>query len=177
VLPVGKRYENPATGTAIQIVERTPESMSFERIYAPETGRADPHYHLDFTQTWEAVQGEGEIEVDGEPRVFSAPERVVLEPGTPHRDPYQPGRGEFVVRGTFTPCLEFVEGYAEAWAHHLAEGTVNDQDEMPLMQILAIARATNGESYRAGIPRGIQKATLPLIAAVARLRGFKTSYE
>jgi hypothetical protein len=177
MLEVGTRYENPATGTAIQIVERTLEHMSFERTFAPSTGRADPHYHLDFTQTWEAVQGRGEIEVDGEPREFIAPTRIDIEPGTPHRDPYLAGHGEFVVRGTFTPCTDFIEAYAEAWAHHMREGTVNDQDEMPLMQILAIAKETDGQSYRAGIPRGLQRASLPLVSAIARLRGYRASYD
>jgi hypothetical protein len=177
MLEVGKRYENPATGTAIQIVERTPEHMSFERTYAPNSGRADPHYHLDFTQTWEAVQGRGEIEVDGATRELVAPSRIELDRGTPHRDPYLAGQGELIVRGTFAPCTDFIEGYAAAWAHHLTEGTTNDQDEMPLLQILAIARAANGQSYRAGVPRALQRATLPLVAAIARLRGYRTSYD
>jgi mannose-6-phosphate isomerase-like protein (cupin superfamily) len=177
VLEVGKRYENPSTGTSIQIVERTPESMSFERTYAPNTGKADPHYHLDFTQTWEAVKGQGEIEIDGEVRPFVAPRRDEIEPGTPHRDPYLPGEGELVVRGTFTPCNDFIEGYAAAWAHHLTNETANRQDEIPLLQILAIAKETDGQSYSAKIPRAIQKAGLPLAAAVARLRGFKTRYD
>jgi mannose-6-phosphate isomerase-like protein (cupin superfamily) len=177
VLEVGKRYENPRSGTSIEIVERTPESMTFERSYAPNTGRADPHYHLDFTQTWETVKGAGEIEVDGETRPVAESQRIDIEPGTPHRDPYLRGEGELVVRGTFTPCGDFIEGYAEAWAHHLTEGTTNRQDEMPLMQILAIAKETDGQSYRAGIPRFIQSASLPLIAAIARLRGYRTSYE
>ena len=176
MLEVGKTYENPATGTSIEIVERTPGSMTFERTYAPNTGRADPHYHLDFTQTWEAVQGEGEIEVDGETRPLKASDRLDIEPGTPHRDPFLSGEGKFVVRGTFTPCNDFIEGYAEAWAHHLAEGTANGQDEIPLLQILAIARETDGQSYRAGIPRAIQRASLPLVAAIARLRGYRSSY-
>jgi mannose-6-phosphate isomerase-like protein (cupin superfamily) len=177
MLAVGSRYESARSGGSIQIVERTPESMSFERTYAPDTGKADPHYHLDFTQTWEAVRGTGAIEVEGEKREFGAGERVRLEPGTPHRDPFNAGEAEFVVRGTFEPSTDFIEVYAEAWAHHMREGTVNAQDEMPLMQILAIARATGGESYRAGVPRALQKATLPLVAAIARLRGFRTGYD
>jgi mannose-6-phosphate isomerase-like protein (cupin superfamily) len=175
VLEVGSRYESARTGGSIQIVERTPEKMAFERTYAPGTGRGDPHYHLDFTQTWEAVRGSGAIEVEGERREFGAAERVRLEPGTPHRDPFNPGGAEFVARGTFEPSTDFIEAYAEAWAQHMAEGTVNDQDEMPLLQILALAKATNGESYRAGVPRVVQRASLPLAAAIARLRGFRTS--
>jgi mannose-6-phosphate isomerase-like protein (cupin superfamily) len=176
MLGVGKSYQSER-GTTIQIVERTPETMSFERTYAPRTGRADPHRHLDFTQTWEAVQGEGEIEVDGETREFKAPDRVAIEPATPHRDPWNPGDGKLVVRGTFDPIIEFIEAYAEAWAHHLSEGTVNDQDEMSLLQILVIAKATDGQSYAAGVPIPVQKLFLPLAARFGKLRGLRASYD
>jgi hypothetical protein len=151
--------------------------MSFERNYAARTGKADPHYHLDFTQTWEVLAGTGSMEVDGELRRLETGDRVVLEPGTAHRDPFLPGSGELRVRGTFDPDTDFLEGYAEAWAHHMREGTVNDQDEIPLMQILVIVRATGGESYTTRAPRALQKAALPLVAALGRLRGYRPSYD
>ena len=177
MLPVGKRYVSARTGGWIQIVERTPDSGSFERLLKPHTGRADPHLHLDFTQTWEAVQGMGCIEVDGAERPFAAGDREVITPGRPHRDPWNPGPGELIVRGTFRPLPPFSEAYAEALAHHFREGTTNEQDEMPLLQIFAIAAETDGQSYRAGIPVALQKATLPLASRIARLRGFPTRFE
>jgi hypothetical protein len=176
VLELGKRYSSER-GTWIQITDRSSGHMSFDRHYAPRTGRADPHYHLDFTQTWEAVSGAGEMEVDGDVRQLGAGDRVVLAPGTPHRDPYLPGGGEFRVRGTFDPDTDFIERYAEAWAHHMREGTVNEQDEMPLTQILVIASATGGQSYTSRVPEALQKLTLPLAAAFGRLRGYKPSYD
>jgi mannose-6-phosphate isomerase-like protein (cupin superfamily) len=176
VLEVGRRYSSER-GSWIQIADRSEGRMSFERHYAPRTGRADPHYHLDFTQTWEVLSGSGEIEVDGEVRALRAGDQVVLEPGTPHRDPYLRGDGEFHVRGTFDPDTDFIEHYAEAWAHHMREGTVNGQDEMPLTQILVIARATDGQSYTSRLPQGLQKVFLPLIASVGRLRGYKPKYD
>lgn len=176
MLELGKRYTSHR-GSWIQITDRSGGRMSFERHYAERTGKADPHYHLDFTQTWEVLSGAGELEVDGEVRELRAGDRVVLEPGTPHRDPYLPAVGELRVKGTFDPDTDFIEGYAEAWAHHMRQGTVNDQDEMPLTQILVIARATAGQSYTSRLPRGLQKATLPLIAAIGRLRGYKPSYD
>ena len=57
--------------------------------------------------------------------------------------------------------------------HHLREGTVNEQDEMPLLQILALAADTDGQSYRAGIPVAMQRASLPLVKRIARLRGYR----
>ncbi len=176
MLPVGETYVSER-GTGIEITERDGPRMSFERRYAPDTGRADPHYHLDFTQTWDALEGEGMIEVDGDQRPFVKGDRVPLEPGTPHRDPWNPGDGHLAVRGSFDPCTAFIEGYAAAWAHHMREGTVNGQDEMPLMQILLIAKETGGKSYRAGVPRALQEISLPLVAAIARIRGFRAAYD
>ena len=65
MIEVGSKYQSDRTGGWIQIVERTDRGMSFERLYKPNTGKADPHLHLDFTQTWQAVTGEGSIEVEG----------------------------------------------------------------------------------------------------------------
>ena len=176
MLEVGQRYSSER-GTWIQITDRSGGRMSFERHSASRTGKADPHYHLDFTQTWEALSGAGAIEVDGQVRELRAGDRMVVEPGTPHRDPYLPGEGEFHVRGSFDPDKDFIELYAEDWAHHMRAGTVTDQDEMPLMQVLVIARATGARSYATRVPKTLQEVSLPLAAAFGRLRGFKPSYD
>jgi hypothetical protein len=59
----------------------------------------------------------------------------------------------------------------------MREGTVNEQDEMQLTQILVIARATGGQSYTSRVPEALQKLTLPLAAAFGRLRGYKPSHD
>jgi hypothetical protein len=62
--------------------------------------------------------------------------------------------------------------------HHLTEsGRLNDQDELPLLQIFVTSQATNGRSWAASPAVGIQKAGLPLMAAIGRLRGYKPSYD
>jgi hypothetical protein len=101
---------------------------------------------------------------------------VELPRGTGHRDPYNPGEADLVIRGTFDPVTDFLEAYASAWAHHLTEGTVNDQDEMPILQIFALIDATDGKSYRAGIPVAVQKASMPVMKRIARLRGYRAAY-
>ena len=176
MLPVGKRYESARTGGWAQIVERTDTRMSFERLLKPVSGHAGPHFHLDLTQTWEAVQGEGLIEADGSERLFAAGDRVEMTPGRPHRDPWNPGGGDLIVRGTFEPSTPFIEAYADTLIHHFREGTTNDQDEMPLIQIIAIASETDGQSFRPGIPIGLQRATAPLAKLVARARGWPTEF-
>jgi hypothetical protein len=56
VLELGERYSS-LRGTWIKIADRSAGRMSFERDYAEHAGRADPHNHLDFTQTWEVLSG------------------------------------------------------------------------------------------------------------------------
>jgi quercetin dioxygenase-like cupin family protein len=177
VLEVGKRYTSPRTGTWAEVVERGDGTMKFERSYGPRTGHADPHLHEDFTQTWEVLSGEGLIEVDGVQRAFRTGDRLMIEPGTPHRDPWNPSSAELRVRGTFDPINDFIEAYADAYAHQLTTGGLNDQDEMPLLQILVIAKATDGRSYGARPSVAVQKASLPLLAAIGRLRGYRPSYD
>ena len=177
MLEVGKRYTSPRTGTWLEVVERADGNMKFERSFAPDTGRADPHLHEDLTQTWEALSGEGMIEVDGQERQFRTGDRVAIPPGTRHRDPWNPSSTELHVRGMFEPVNDFIEGYAEAYVHHLTEsGRLTKQDEMPLLQIFVTSKATNGRSYGASPPVGIQKSSLQLMAAIGRLRGYKASY-
>jgi mannose-6-phosphate isomerase-like protein (cupin superfamily) len=178
MLEVGKRYTSPRTGTWLEIVERVDGNLKFERSFAPGTGRADPHLHEDLTQTWEALSGEGMIEVDGEEREFRTGDRVAIPPRNPHRDPWNPSSTELHVRGTFEPVVDFIEAYAEAYVHHLSEsGQLDDQDEMPLLQIFVTSRATGGRSWAGPPPIAVQKASLPLLAAFGRLRGYKPSYD
>ena len=176
MLPVGKRYESARTGGWVQIVERTPDSMTLERLLRPGSGHADPHVHLDLTQTWEAVHGEGLIEVDGEKRPFTAGDRQEMAPGQPHRDPWNPGDGDLIVRGSFDPSTRFIETYAATLIHHFQEGTTNEQDEMPLIQIIAIADETDGQSFRSGIPIALQRASAPIVKLIARARGYRTKF-
>lgn len=176
MLEVRKRYTSPDSGTWIEIAERAGETMKFERSFASGTGRTDRHLHEDLTQTWEALSGEGRIEVDGVEREFRAGDRVEMTPGLRHRDPWNPSGPELHVRGSFDPDNDFIEAYATAYAHLLETGGLNDQEELPLLQILVIAKATNGRSYAGSPPVAIQKASLPLLAAFGRLRGYKSSY-
>jgi mannose-6-phosphate isomerase-like protein (cupin superfamily) len=177
VLEVGKRYTSPRTGSWVEIAERAGDTMKVERSFAPGTGRADPHLHEDLTQTWEALSGEGMIEVEGAEREFRTGDRVAIPPGARHRDPWNPGDAPLHVRGTFDPDNDFIEGYSGAYAHLLTEGGLNDQEEMPLLQIIVVSQATRGRSYGASPPVTVQKLAQPLLAAVGRLRGYRPSYD
>jgi quercetin dioxygenase-like cupin family protein len=177
VVETGKTYENPNSGGTITVLESWRDNdgarVVIEREMPPNTGRGAPHYHLDFAQKFEVLEGSAKVRVDGDELDLGSGESVEIPVGTPHQDPWNDGLDESTVRLTIAPVPRFVEMYAETWLDSYSRGKTNDQDEMSLLQILVIARASDGQSFAAGPPRWLQNATLPLIAAVGRLRGFK----
>jgi mannose-6-phosphate isomerase-like protein (cupin superfamily) len=176
VVKQGEAYANPRTGTRIEIQELGPERLVFVRRYPPATGKADPHVHLDFSQTWEVLSGTATLAIDGKIRRLTAGESVEAGTGEKHQDPYNETDGELSVRWRVEPVTDFVEGYLNAFAHGLARDELNDQDEFPMLQLFVILNATRARSYTTAVPIGVQKATLPLLAAVGRLRGYRPSY-
>lgn len=176
MLEAGQEFENPRNGASLKVLEASPERASAERLLKPHTGRADEHLHLDFEQSFEVVSGQATASLDGEQRTLGPGERIGIPRGARHMDPYNDGDADLVIRVAAWPNTEFVQAFGDAFAHLMAAGKLNDQDELPLLQILVLAHATKGQSYGTRPPLAVQKATLPLIAALGRLRGYRPSY-
>jgi hypothetical protein len=172
----GDVYENPRTGTRLEVLELSSHRLRFERRYPPGTGRADPHLHLDFTQGWEVASGTATIAVDGDVRRLQPGDSVDIATGTRHQDPYNEGTEPLVVRWRIEPVTEFIHGFLNAYVHLLVRDELNEQDEFPMLQLFVILRATKAQSYAANLPIALQRLTLPLLAAAGRMRGFKPSY-
>jgi mannose-6-phosphate isomerase-like protein (cupin superfamily) len=176
-LKTGETFVNPNSGGKITIreswVDNENARVVIDRVFPPDTGHAEPHVHLDFHQAFEVIAGTGKIGVDGREREVGAGGRVELPIGTPHRDLFNEGPGDLIARLTIEPAPRFVEMYAETWMDLYSKGETNDQDEMPLLQILVLVQASDGRSFAAGPPRWLQSAMLPLVAALGRMRGYR----
>jgi len=176
-LETGETFDSPNSGGRITVRESWRDNdgarVAIDRVFPPATGKADAHYHLDFTQTFEVVSGTGKLELDGEQRALTPGDKVEIPIGTAHRDLWNEGPREMAGRLTIEPVPRFVEMYAETWLDSYAKGETNDQDEMSLLQILVIAQASDGQSYASRPPRWLQRATLPLVSAIGRMRGYR----
>ena len=177
VIQAGEAFENPSTGTRLEVRESTPERVVFDRRYPPHTGRADPHVHLDLTQSWEVLSGEARAVLDGETRELKAGERVEVPTGVPHQDIHNPYDGELTVRWTVAPMNDFVEAFADAYSYLLTNDELNDQDEFTPLQIFPILHATKAQSWLARIPIPLQKLIIPVGAWIGRRRGYKPRYD
>jgi mannose-6-phosphate isomerase-like protein (cupin superfamily) len=176
-IETGDTFESPRSGGTITVLESWRDNdgarVAIERVMPPNTGKAAAHYHLDFAQKFDVVSGDASVEVEKEELNLVEGESVEIPIGKGHRDMWNEGPDEATIRLTIEPVPRFVEMYATTWLDSYAKGKTNDQDEMTLLQILVIARASDGKSYADRPPRRFQDLTLPLIAAIGRLRGYK----
>ncbi|CAN5546195.1 hypothetical protein BH20ACT15_BH20ACT15_08510 [soil metagenome] len=97
--------------------------------------------------------------------------------GTRHRDPWNVGPADLVVRGELEPVTEFARVYLETYVRMAVAGELNDRDEMSPMQLTVIWKATDGESFAATPPVAVQRVIGPARPALGRLRGFHVTHD
>ena len=177
MLAAGEVFENPRTGARLEVL-RTPREggeLEVERVYKPHTGKAGGHVHLDFDQFFQVLDGEMSMTLDGEERTTGPGETVHVAAGVPHVDPWNATDADLRVRARFAPVPEFVEGYTEVLGKRMRDGKLNGQGEFPQLQLFVILRAYEADSWGDGPPIALQRALMPLLAALGRVRGYKAS--
>jgi len=170
-----QRWTNPRTGAWIQLATEG-DDMVLERVMKPHTGKADPHRHLDYVESFEIVEGTATIVLDGRTISAGPGERVEIPVGVPHRNPYNETNADLHLRHRAAPGSPFVEAFVSALGHHMEQGTVNKQGEFPQLQLFLTLHSTRGQSFLPRVPIPLQKPVIALVAAVARMRGYKPSY-
>jgi mannose-6-phosphate isomerase-like protein (cupin superfamily) len=173
----GRTYENPRSGARLTVLthweDGDGERLEFERELPPRTGKAPPHVHLDFTQTFAIRSGRARAAVGKAERSLTAGDELRLPPGARHVDPWNDGAEPLVYRVTVGPVPEFIRAYAEVYLEQLLAGRLNRQDELHPLQIAVLAQATDAQSFDVRLPRALQQRLLPLFAALGRLRGYR----
>lgn len=175
MMETGRLYRLPS-GASFKVIETPHENVGervvFERGMSPRMGRVDPHYHLDCDQDYEFLEGELDDGDRRKPtRLWPRREGLGSERDLPTTTPSTRLTKPIKFRTAITPSPALITAYGDTLAHSFATGSVNRREELPLLQILALTHATDGNSFRAGIPRTIQRVMLPAANALARLRG------
>jgi hypothetical protein len=168
-------WTNPRTGAWVK-ASAVGDDMVMERVIKPGTGKADPHIHFDYVESFEIIDGTATIEVDGRAINAGPGERVELPLGTPHRNPFNDTAADLHLRHRAAPGNVFVEAFVTSLGHHMERDTVNDQGEFSDLQLFVVLRGTRAQSYRAGLPIPVQKPVIALGALLGRLRGYKAGY-
>jgi mannose-6-phosphate isomerase-like protein (cupin superfamily) len=170
-----QRVTNPRTGAWIQFSTEG-DDMVLERVMKPHTGKADPHRHLDYVESFEVVEGTATVVVDGRTIEAGPGERVEIPVGVPHRNAYNATGADLHLRHRAAPGSPFVEAFVSALGHHMEAGTVNGQGEFPQLQLFVTLHGTRGQSFLPTLPIVLQKPVIALVALIGRLRGYKPRY-
>lgn len=172
----GRTWKNPRTGAWITWLPDGDDGV-IERVMKPQTGRADPHRHLDFVESYEVLAGTATVEREGTRVSLGPGERLEIPPGTAHRNPYNETGADLRLRHRVSPGGAFADAFVSALGHHMENDTVNAQGEFRQLQLFATLHGTRAQSFLAGPPIALQRPVIALGAMIARLRGYRPSYD
>jgi mannose-6-phosphate isomerase-like protein (cupin superfamily) len=177
VIEIEHAYENARSGGTLTILRHWDDTngdvLELERALPLNTGKLPPHVHLDFVQTFTVVEGTTRAALLGDELSLGPGETLEAPRGAAHVDPWNAGPERAIVRNRVSPVPRFIEVYVETMVHRLLEGKLNGQDEFPFLEVAVLIRETDGQTFDSRLPIGLQRAILPLLAALGRLRGYR----
>jgi mannose-6-phosphate isomerase-like protein (cupin superfamily) len=175
VLQAGDVIKSPR-GTRVEILENTPERISFRRTFPPLTGgtKSKEHRHTSTSETYEMLAGAANASVDGRERPLQPGDVLEIPLGSSHINPYTKAGDTATLVHTVAPRTRGVEVYFTSWLHWLEQGEADANDEPTVLQVAAIIR----EGGRAGTWRSrpavvLQRIGLPILGIIAALRGIR----
>ncbi|MEX2584263.1 MAG: cupin domain-containing protein [Gemmatimonadota bacterium] len=150
-------------------VETEGRSFEMEWELGPRTGGTPIHIHPHASESYEVLQGEFELYVDGAWSTLSVGERVVVNPGVPHtfRNASEvPAR----VYNTHAPAMRFGE-YFEGLHRIANSGVISSQRITPrAILYLSVLMTSFKEEIRSVSPPHL---LMKVFALIGRLLGYR----
>jgi hypothetical protein len=175
VLKAGDIIKSPR-GTRVEILENTPERISFQRSFPPLTGgtKRKAHRHTATFETFEMVAGDASALVDGREHRLQPGGVLEIPLGSSHVNPYTKEGNTATLVHSVTPRTRGVEVYFTSWLHWLEQGEADANDEPTFLQIAAIVKeGGRAGTWPTGTPVFLQRIALPILGLIAELRGIR----
>lgn len=159
-------------GTIIEVLANAPDRFVLRRTLPPGTGKTPAHVHLDGVERFRLLAGRATGVVDGVERALEAGQAMEVPAGTSHVHPHT-GEDRAVVEHVIEPRPRFVSVFFASYLTWLGEGRVDEQDEPPLLAVMAIMRVGGGGTWVAGPPVALQRGLAAVLGRVANARGWR----
>jgi mannose-6-phosphate isomerase-like protein (cupin superfamily) len=174
----GDVFDNPVTGERATIRLGTRETRGERLVVDLElrgAGFGSPlHRHPSIHERLKVVSGSIGISVDGVVSIAQLGKTIEIPPGAPHRF-WNAGIVEAQLTMDFRPASRF-----EAFTRNmigLAQDGKTDPKGMPnLLQLAVIANEFDDVIQFLSPPRFVQSILFPVLAPIARMRGYRGSY-
>jgi len=171
-MPAGQ-LENPVSKERFTIRARGPEAFVLEVRVPPDMIRPPLHLHRGQQESFEIRHGQVTVQAGREQHALGPGDRFAVAPATPHTW-WNSGPDEAVLLAEFRPPGQ-MQSFFETFCGMAAEGRCNSQGSPPFLQIAASARWW--DMYLAGPPVTLQRALFAALGPLARLRGYRASYQ
>jgi hypothetical protein len=179
----GDVFDNPVTGERATIRLGTRETMGERLIVDLElrgTGFGSAlHLHPSLHEQLTVASGRVGIFVDGTTAIATLGKTIDIAPGVRHRF-WNAGIYEAKLTIDLRPATRFEAFRFEAFIRNmigLAQDGKTDPKGMPnLLQLALIATEFEDVIHFSNPPRSMQKTLFPLLAPIARLYGYRGSY-
>ncbi|MDQ3851005.1 MAG: cupin domain-containing protein [Actinomycetota bacterium] len=176
--PAGRRVGNPTTGEHITFLETAADTAG-ERfrmdivIEAGRSGMAGPvHFHPHQEERFHVLAGTPLFSLDGAASTAGAGDVVTVPRGVPHIFG-NAGPGELHMISEYRPGLRSIETFFETF-FGLAEETGKQRPD--LLQSALTLHECRDYFVITSPPPALQRVMFPLMARVARKRGYRPSY-
>lgn len=176
--PAGRHVVNPVTGESITFLETAAETDGERfrmeiRIEAGRSGMAGPvHFHPHQVETFHVLAGTPLFSMDGEASTAAAGDVVTIPRGVPHIFG-NAGPGELHMISEYRPALQSTETFFEAF-FGLAKETGKERPN--LLQTALTMYECRDYFVVTRPPPPLQRVMFPVLAAIARKRGYHASY-
>lgn len=176
---VGVRMTNPVFGESIEVEaigrDETGPFVRGRLRVAPGGSGPPRHVHPNHRERFEVMSGELTVYLDGKWRRLSEGDSLVVPPGTSHGFE-NPRREPVEFLGTIRPSSRITHVIAtlSGLAH---DGELNADGSPRFLQAMVFAREMKDLMYLSSPPYPVQWIMWTVLAPVARLLGYRATYD
>jgi len=175
----GQCIENPATGERVVVrvgTEDTPDDRMVAELFLRPGGRVSTaHVHPTVEERFTAISGQFGLRL-GEARSIAENGRTYeVPPGTIH-DFWNAGSTDAQIVIEIAPARRFEEAVRNSYGFAY-DGLTNATGRPRPLQLAAWVDEFGDVLYPASPPPPVQRVLIPALAAIARRRGLRGSYE
>jgi quercetin dioxygenase-like cupin family protein len=168
-----EQLENPVTRERFTIRHNGPGSLLLEVRVPPAMIRPPLHLHRSQQESFEVVHGQVTVRTGREEHALGPGGRLAVPPATAHTW-WNSGAEEAVLLAEFDPPGQALS-FFQTFCGMAGEGRCNARGTPPFLQIAASARWW--DMYLAGPPVPLQRALFAALGPLAKIRGYRASYE
>jgi quercetin dioxygenase-like cupin family protein len=161
------------SGARFTPLESTTQSggarVEFEIVAPPGAPGPPPHYHPPQQESWQVLDGELTVTIDGQERTLAGGDEVTIAPGTVHTFANR-GSADVRFRDLHTPALDFEE-YIETLARLTTEAKLTSRVKpVRLIYGAMVLHRYRSMQFSASATRRTIESVLAILGRILRFR-------